>query len=116
MRREGQVPVENIVHLQKEGEGKTQAEGEVEEEGQVEKEEGEVQLDKEGEGQELVRVGEEQNEGEVSVGGEDEDKGCGCNEKLLRYNKWWEYILDFILLGMLILLMSAMQQREKKSN
>ncbi|GEM_PF-5385007 len=114
MRREGQVPVEGIVQLQKGGEEKAKAEGEVEEEGQVEKGEGEGQLDKEAEGQELVeRVRREQNEGEFSVGGEDEDKGCGCYEKFIRVNEWWKYILDFILIGMLIFLMSGMQQREK---
>ncbi len=114
MIREGQVSVENIVQLQKEGEEKAKAEGEVEEEGQVEKGEGDGQVDKEGEGQELVRVGEEQNEGEASVGGEDENKGCGCYEKLIKVNEWWKYILDFILIGMLISLMSGMQQRKKE--
>ncbi len=42
-------------------------------------------------------------------------KGCGCylGYKSVQENIWWKYLVDFVLVGMVLFVMSGMQRRKE---
>lgn len=50
-------------------------------------------------------------EGESEGEGQN-DKGCGCNRKSMEGNIWLKYLLDSVLVGMLMSVMSGMRRRK----
>ncbi|HOQ33632.1 MAG TPA: hypothetical protein PLA12_14160, partial [Candidatus Hydrogenedens sp.] len=61
----------------------------------------------------LEGVVEGTHEGEGEGGG-GTGKGCGCfGGKSLGEDEWWKYLMDFVLFGFLILLMSGMDKKRK---
>lgn len=53
-------------------------------------------------------------EGTQEGEGQNQNEGCGCNRKSTGGDIWLKYLLDFILVGMLMLAMGGMQRRRSK--
>jgi len=53
-------------------------------------------------------------EGEGEGGGGGTDKGCGCFGGKSLGEAWWKYLVDFVLFGLVISLMSGMGRRQKR--